>query len=139
VRAWHPAGLWLILVLFGWELGWGMGQVGLGSPTWRNIAWAFGPGLVLTLSWCYGKRIVWPVRRHFDTYAVRGLAAPALYLYLWAVAASRLNGAPAPLPPRAAPDPGSRRSAQRQETGRRMLKQSVLRRAGPSIGPPGGE
>jgi uncharacterized membrane protein len=98
VRAWHAVGLWLILVLFGWELGWVMGQVGLGSATWHNIAWALGPGLVLALLWRYGERISWPVRGHFGTYAVAGLTPVALYLYLWAVAASRLNGTAPPLP-----------------------------------------
>jgi uncharacterized membrane protein len=98
VRAWHPVGLWLVLVLFGWELGWVMGQASLRSATWGNIAWALRPGLVVALLWRHGKRIAWPVRRHFDTYAVAGLTPVALYLYLWAVAGSRLNGSPAPLP-----------------------------------------
>jgi uncharacterized membrane protein len=98
VRAWHPVGLWLVLLLVGWELDWMIGEVGLGTATWQNIAWVLGPGLVLALLWRHGNRIPWPVRRHFDAYAVTGLMPLALGLYLWAVAASTLTGAPAPLP-----------------------------------------
>ncbi len=95
---WHALGLWLLVLLLSWELDWAIRQMLPGAETWRTIAWAVVPGMVMAVLMKWGLALRWPVRQHAHAYLGLGLAPIALYLFVWLLGACLRHGAADPLP-----------------------------------------
>jgi uncharacterized membrane protein len=95
----HAAGVWLLAVLASSEVAWAIDRVVAGRAVWPLIAWALVPGAMLYVLARWGKRVVWPVAKHFDAYYLAGAAPLAVFLGLWALLVNFVSsGNPAPLP-----------------------------------------
>ena len=95
----HSLTLWLITALATWEVAWQIDRVVAGAGTWPLIAWLIVPAGVVLLLVTQGKRIAWPVLRHWQDYVFFGCAPLAVFVALWSLASSFLSdGNPAPLP-----------------------------------------
>lgn len=95
----HAAGLWLLMVLAAWEVGWNINEWVGGKAVWPLIAWALVPGIALMVFVTRGEKLGWPVRAHRDAYLGWGAAPLAAFLLLWSLWTNFVsNGDPAPLP-----------------------------------------
>lgn len=101
----HSLTVWLITALATWEVAW---QMALGPPLDRAvagagtrplIAWLIAPAGAVLFLVTQGKRIAWPVARHWHDYLLLGCAPLLIFIALWSLAANFLsNGDPLPLP-----------------------------------------
>ena len=95
----HSLTLWLITALATWEVAWQINRAVEGAGTWPLIAWLIVPAGVVLFLLTQGKRIAWPVLRHWQEYLFVGCAPLVLFVALWSLASSFLSdGNPAPLP-----------------------------------------
>jgi uncharacterized membrane protein len=95
----HAAGLWLLTALGSWEVAWNIDRLVAGRAVWPIIAWALGPGAMLTLLALAGMRIAWPVVAHRDAYMLAGAAPLAVFVAGWTLLVNVLtDGDPSPLP-----------------------------------------
>ncbi|MCM2359787.1 MAG: DUF2339 domain-containing protein [Geobacteraceae bacterium] len=95
----HAAPLWLMAGLLAWEIDWRIGSRLMGLGTWAMTAWGVVPALLALLIVRHGKRISWPVARHYPAYFGWGSGPLVLFGWLWLVCANLTQaGDPWPLP-----------------------------------------
>ncbi len=95
----HAAGVWLVAIVAGWELGWlATRPDGIGAD-WRSAAVGV-PALALVAWLATGaQRIAWPVVAHVRPYLLLGAGPVVVGLLLWLVdRAFEGTGETAPLP-----------------------------------------
>lgn len=81
---WHHAlTLWIITFIITWEASWSIDKLVAGAGTWSFIAWGIIPGIMVMALSSWGKRIVWPVGKHYADYLSVGLAPITAYLLVW--------------------------------------------------------
>ena len=98
ITALHSMTLWLSTALATWEVAWQIDRAVAGAGTWPLIAWLIVPTGVVLLLITQGKRIAWPVVRHWHDYLLVGCAPLVVFVALWSLAANFLSdGDPAPL------------------------------------------
>jgi uncharacterized membrane protein len=96
---WHAAGLWLFSALAAWEFAWLIMDVAKAAHAWQLLAWALVPGALLAGIATRGKRLPWPVARHYQSYLTAGATPLAAYLWIWTIVVNFFsNGDAAPLP-----------------------------------------
>jgi uncharacterized membrane protein len=96
-RWWHAIGLWLAVLVAGWEAWWLAGQAVPEGSVWRQVAPALVVAATLSaLPWLAG-RLGWPFGRHPEAYGRLGQLPIAVALGLWTLLASFEHGDPAPL------------------------------------------
>lgn len=97
LRWWHAIGLWLAVLVAGWEAWWLAGQAVPEGSVWGQVAPALVVAATLSaLPWLAG-RLGWPFGRHPDAYGRLGQLPIAVALGLWTLLASFVRGDPAPL------------------------------------------
>ncbi len=95
----HSLTLWLITALATWEVAWQIDRAVAGAGTWPLIAWLIVPAGAVLLLVTQGKRITWPVVRHWRDYLLVGCVPLILFVALWSLVTNLLSdGDPAPLP-----------------------------------------
>lgn len=98
LRWWHAIGLWLVVLVVGWEAWWLAGQAVPEGSVWRQVAPALVVAAVLSALPWLGERVGWPFARHPEAYGRLGQLPIAVALGLWTLLASFERGDPAPLP-----------------------------------------
>jgi uncharacterized membrane protein len=95
----HSLTLWLVTALATWEVAWQIDRAVAGAGTWPLIAWLIVPAGVVLLLVTQGKRIAWPVVRHWHDYLLVGCVPLVLFVALWSLTTNFFSdGNPAPLP-----------------------------------------
>ena len=97
LRLWHGAGLWLLVLLLGVELGWWARHL-LAGEAWEWVGWALPAVLAmaaLVLAW---ERLPWPVLAYPEDYRGHHLVPIALGLGAWALLGTLTPSDPNPLP-----------------------------------------
>jgi len=101
LRVWHGAGLWLLLLILGADLGWWGGHLWAGEA-WRWVGWALPALLVMAALVLVPDRVPgrlpWPVSAYPEVYRGDDLAPVALGLAVWAVLGALTPADPSPLP-----------------------------------------
>jgi uncharacterized membrane protein len=97
LRLWHGAGLWLLVLILGADLGW-WGRHLLAGEAWGWVGWALPALLVLAALVLIPGRLPWPVRAWPQDYRGGHLAPIALGLGAWAVLGALTPADPSPLP-----------------------------------------
>jgi uncharacterized membrane protein len=100
LAAWlHPAALWLLAALAGWELSYQVNRVIAGSSAWSSVAVALVPAALV--AWILGARQSdrWPIASQRQSYLIVGAGGLLAFLGLWSLHADwRYDGNAAPLP-----------------------------------------
>lgn len=96
LRLWHGAGLWLLALLLGVDLGWWARHL-LAGDAWQWVGWVLPAVLAmaaLVLAW---ERLPWPVRAYPEDYRGHHLVPVALGLAVWALLGTLTPADPSPL------------------------------------------
>ena len=100
----HVFGLWLVTALACWEVAYWFdeaagGDEHTGGLSWRYVAWAVVPGLVLAGIARFCERIGWPIAKRMEVYVQVAATPIAAYLFGWIFFSNAMSdGNAAPLP-----------------------------------------
>ena len=97
LRLWHGAGLWLLVLLLGVDLGW-WGRHLWAGEAWEWVGWALPAVVVMAALVLAPARLPWPVRGYPEDYRGHHLVPLALGLGVWAVLGALTPADPSPLP-----------------------------------------
>ncbi len=97
LRLWHGAGLWLLVLLLGVDLGWWGDRLWAGEA-WEWVGWALPAVLVMVALVLAPTRLPWPVRAYPEDYRRYHLVPIAVGLGVWAVLGTLTRADPSPLP-----------------------------------------
>ena len=97
LRLWHGAGLWLLVLLLGVDLGWWGHHLWAGDA-WQWVGWALPTVVAMAALVLVPARLPWPVRAYREDYRGYHLVPIAVGLGGWAVLGALTPADPSPLP-----------------------------------------
>jgi len=84
----HAGTLWLTTGLCAWEFSWQVDHWIDGSETWPLIVWGVVPAFVVLIVASTGRKISWPVARHYNKYLTIAAGPVAAAAWLWTLYAN---------------------------------------------------